>query len=872
MKCSKMITSALVSALLVLGQTEASRKEKHKRHCDETFDYVIVGAGNTGCVLANRLSENGKYTVCVLEAGRDDARLPELLPEASPANIPQPGDFKWGKYTRGAFPLIGALFNRGFSRFAYFQKETEDPSSTSITYSRGCTWGGSSSHNATQYTRNAPYDWNMWAALGLDEWNGGTAANGFADSPLVPFYRLVENRSQRIGRPPSNGTVPYYDPNLPLGSYGSFDDSDESCAGFDGMVPITLPKTVDEEGNLVIPPFWAAMQTVVGTDLAAFDYPSTAGTADLVDLDYCPNAHLGGLGGRNNTQSDQTGNLALPGTAPALGDFSNNVPFSTYNMPLYGDERFELPEEFANLNLPFPLNPNGIYPIQRASAANTYLYAAEGRPNLTIKSETLATGLIMCGNKATGVKYLEGWNIFQTGRNPDTANAGYGGTVGDARFNGIAAKAAGERKVFARKAVILSGGLYNTPQLLMLSGIGDKSELAKFGIKCVKHLPGVGKHLIDNQEIFLYWQTPTSVNAAFELISLAAFEKPAGDPNRLPFPTFDMLIGFNGAVNQDSLDPFIAKQWTELRNFPGTSDGEFGANTFENRLLDPNDPNANPPRILVDSITPLFLTPFGFLVRFDFTEQAVTPASGGFTIEGNSNPNYNGKFTSSQLIFPITKTFVILSYPSDPGVPGVGGTTLLGDPAFIPIAVPLSKSIGMLVEKQELNLTEGFVRLQSADPTVPVEIFFDYLSNKDDMKSFIDIFKGTVFPMMLGLKSQGYFSGLLYPAPSDILKPGILDFNSLDDIDDERLEAFLKDKVGGHHGGGTCKMGLKNDPMAVVGQDGSVHGTKHLFVADASVFPVSLRWPNGTCYIIGEKISKDILKKAKRCDKKEKRH
>jgi len=118
----------------------------------------------------------------------------------------------------------------------------------------------------------------------------------------------------------------------------------------------------------------------------------------------------------------------------------------------------------------------------------------------------LVTNCLISNKKAVGVEYLEGWNIYQAGRNPNTEQGGYGGTVGDARFNGVSAKQAGKKRVFARKAVVLSAGVYNTPQILMLSGIGDTNDLQTVGIQSVHHLPGVGKHLLDDQELFIFWR------------------------------------------------------------------------------------------------------------------------------------------------------------------------------------------------------------------------------------------------------------------------------------------------------------------------------------------------------------------------------
>ncbi len=81
----------------------------------------------------------------------------------------------------------------------------------------------------------------------------------------------------------------------------------------------------------------------------------------------------------------------------------------------------------------------------------------------------------------------------------------------------------------------------------------------------------------------------------------------------------------------------------------------------------------------------------------------------------------------------------------------------------------------------------------------------------------------------------------------------------MDQIDDTKLINWLYERVGGHHGGGTCKMGISTDNMAVVDQRGKVYGISGLRVCDMSIVPISIRWPNSNVYTIAEKISHDIL-------------
>jgi 4-pyridoxate dehydrogenase len=102
---------------------------------------------------------------------------------------------------------------------------------------------------------------------------------------------------------------------------------------------------------------------------------------------------------------------------------------------------------------------------RRSSAAAAYLRPAQRRPNLTIVTDALARKILIEGGRAVGVRYSVG---------------------------------AEQREARARAEVIVSGGAINSPQLLMLSGIGPGAELARHNIPLVANLPGVGQNLRDH--------------------------------------------------------------------------------------------------------------------------------------------------------------------------------------------------------------------------------------------------------------------------------------------------------------------------------------------------------------------------------------
>jgi choline dehydrogenase len=339
---------------------------------------------------------------------------------------------------------------------------------------------------------------------------------------------------------------------------------------------------------------------------------------------------------------------------------------------------------------------------RRWSAADAYLKPAMKRSNLTVWTGAEATGLVMEGRRATGVRF---------------------------RRHGRAQEAT------ARRAVILSAGPINSPQLLKLSGIGPGAELQALGIPVVHDLSGVGENLQDHLE--LYFQVaskePITLYSAIGLLPRA-------------------LIGLRWLFTGDGLG----------------ATNHFEATGFIRSRAGIDYPD----------------------IQFHFLPLAV---------------RYDGGAVAQEHGF--------------------------------------QAHVGPMRSK-----SRGHVRLRSPDPAEAPRIVFNYMSHPDDwteMRAAVrltrEIFAQAAFDRYRGREIQ----------------PGAAVTS------DDAIDAFVRDHAEtAYHPSGTCKMGRRDDPTAVVDPETRVIGIDGLHVVDSSIMPrITNGNLNAPTIMIGEKAADMILDK-----------
>ncbi|MHA7970139.1 choline dehydrogenase [Rhizobium sp. CAU 1783] len=349
----------------------------------------------------------------------------------------------------------------------------------------------------------------------------------------------------------------------------------------------------------------------------------------------------------------------------------------------------------------FGLMEQTIWKSRRWSAANAYLKPALKRPNVELV-RCFARRIVIENGRATGVEIERNGKI---------------------------------EVVKANREVIVAASSFNSPKLLMLSGIGPAEHLKEMGIEVKLDRPGVGANLMDHMEFY------------FQQVST----KPVSLYSWLPW----FWQGVAGA------------QWL----FSGTGLG--ASNQFESCAFVRSAPGVKQPDI-----------------QYHFLPVAIS---------------YDGKAAADSHGFQVH------------------------------VGYNHSKS-------------RGSVTLRSSDPMADPVIRFNYMSTEEDWVKFRHCVRLT--REIFGQKAFDHYRG------SEI-QPG-----EHVQTDDE-IDAFLREHLeSAYHPCGTCKMGSKDDPMAVVDPECRVIGVEGLRVADSSIFPdITYGNLNGPSIMTGEKASDHILGK-----------
>ncbi|KAI1813248.1 GMC oxidoreductase [Poronia punctata] len=437
-----------------------------------SYEYIVVGSGPGGAPLAVNLAKAG-HSVLLVDAGGDYGHLREVESPALANPSSERNEVSWGFFTHHYADKEMALKDRKLTWMTpsgQFYSGVNPPAGSKMLgnfYPRYGGLGGCSEHNALVSLLPSKNDWNYIRDLLRD--------NSWDSDNMRQYFKKIEHLQYPV-------------------------DSTEGH-GLNGYIDVTVD------------PIGIAAQDVKFT--SALLGAAKAFGVDTAAAYAVVNQTMASITARGIV--DPYTELLPLSEAKPIADALSSLLYKDVNAV---DPNRDLKKLFAQL----PLHMDNLH--YRRSSPRDYVYdtvTARNRDGskkykLDVALNTLVTKVTFAkdsrgryGNPpvANGIEYLYGQSLYRA--DPRASLSENRGRPGSVR---------------ATKEVIVSGGAFNSPQILKLSGIGPKRELQKFNIPVIVDLPGVGRNLQDRLEVSVNGHYPTNFTRILDCTFLGTADDP----------------------------------------------------------------------------------------------------------------------------------------------------------------------------------------------------------------------------------------------------------------------------------------------------------------------------------------------------------
>ncbi|KAI1131683.1 choline dehydrogenase mitochondrial precursor [Nemania abortiva] len=436
----------------------------------KSYEYIVVGSGPGGAPLAVNLARAG-HSVLLVDAGGDYGHLREVESPALANPSSERNEVSWGFFTKHYSNETMLLKDRKLSYLTpsdqYYSGVNPPEGSTVLGtfYPRYGGLGGCSEHNALVSLLPSRNDFNYIRDITKDpSWDTDN---------MRQYFEKFEHLEYAVPSKKGHGTKGYID------------------------------VTVD--------PIGIATQDIKFT--AALMGAAKAFGVNIDALEAAVNTTIAGVNAKGAV--DPYSELLPLDVSKPIADALNDILFQDINLDT--PDR-DLQKVFSQL----PVHMDNLH--YRRSSPRDYVYDTVTAKNkdgskkykLDVALNTLVTKVTFekekssCSKpKANGIEYLYGQSLYRA--DPRASRTENGGTPGSVK---------------ATKEVIVSGGAFNSPQLLKLSGIGPKAELEKFKIPVLVDLPGVGKNLQDRLEVSVNANYPSNFTRILQCTYLGTEDDP----------------------------------------------------------------------------------------------------------------------------------------------------------------------------------------------------------------------------------------------------------------------------------------------------------------------------------------------------------